>query len=204
MQGLNRLNLLQAIRQFIYVLLGLCVILGVRGITYYYKSSTFAEHGIIENAQLFLLLTSTLIFLVLTLIYRQHKTLFYVLASLSCFAACRELDRFFFHLLPIISWKFAYMFPILALLNAWRYKNNFIHSLNYFLTSPAFYMMIMALVIALPIAQGIGDKRLVTNVLGTAQMKEIKELFEEHCELIGYFFIFLSSIECFLDLKKQK
>ena len=203
MEKINQWSLLQAIRQIIYVILVLCVILAVRGVSYSYLDNTFTEHGIIENVQLGLLSVATAVFIGLTRIYFVHKSLFYILASLACFAAFRELDRFFFHLLPVISWKFAYLFPLMALIHAWRHKTNFIHSLNFFLTSPAFYMMIMALTIALPLAQGIGDKRLVTNVLGATQMRDIKELFEEHCELIGYFIIFLSSIECYLNFKKR-
>ncbi len=204
MQQLNKSLLFQSIRQFVYVIFVLLLILFVRAASYSKGASLFDENGLIENMQLEFLLLSSFVFIVSAFIHRAHKALFLLFAALCAFAACRELDCTFDRLMPVISWKFGYVFVLLALLNVKYRWNEFIPSLNRFLSSPAFFMMIMALTVALPIAQAVGDKRIVTNVLGLAQMRETKELFEEHCELIGYFILLLSSFECYLNFKKPK
>ncbi len=60
------------------------------------------------------------------------------------------------------------------------------------------------MIIIFPIAQCIGHGPFVRDVLGIQSIAEIKELFEESGETIGYFLILLSSIEFYLSLLKGK
>ena len=127
--------------------------------------------------------------------------------TLCLFACCRELDKFFDNYLGFVSWKFCYIFPVLALIYAYRHKNNIGDNIFSFCASPAFYMMCCAMIVIIPLAQCIGHNPFIADVMGKYRVADIKELFEESCETIGYFIIFLASIETgfnLLSLKKNK
>lgn len=202
-KSLNKELFFSGVRQLIYVISILSLILALRGVSYYYKTATFSENSIVENLQISLLGLTGIIFALSAFKYAKYKALFLFFASLTLFALLRELDHFCDHYIPIFSWKFAYLFPVFSLINMWRERKNVIEMLNYFLASPTFHLMVLGLVIALPIAQAVGDKRLVSNIVAPEQIPIVKEMFEETCELIGYFTLFLSSIESFFWWKRK-
>ena len=51
------------------------------------------------------------------------------------------------------------------------------------------------MVLVLPVAQCIGHKRFLINVLQEDHVGRIKELLEESLETIGYFILLCSSVE---------
>ena len=191
------------IRQFLYFVATFLFILLVNVIAQHYKTSTFEEHGIVENMQISFLLSSGIVFFVNTFHDKQMRAVSYILASFCFFASCRELDSFFDKLIPVISWKFGYFFPLLAGIYGFLTLNSTIKSALQFLASPSFLMMCCAIIIILPIAQCIGHRPLITATLGNRNVANIKQLFEECCELIGYFIILLSSIEYNINFHKK-
>lgn len=191
------------IRQFLYFLATFAFVLLINIIAKHYKAATFEEHSIIENMQLYILLSAGIVFFVNTLHYPHMRSISFLLASFCFFATCRELDSFFDKLIPIISWKFGYFFPVLAGIFACLTFRNTLKSALQFLTSPSFFMMCCAVIIILPIAQCIGHRPLIVSVLGPRNVANIKQLFEECCELIGYFLILLSSIEYNINFHKK-
>ncbi len=190
------------VRQFIYLCIIFSFIFFMHFLSAHYHRHTFAEGGVVENLQLTLLLSSGIIFLMQIRLRPEYAPVLWLLASCSFLASCRELDRFFDHNLPIISWKIGFIFPLIAFYKAYRRRWYLKKALLRFFTSPSFYMMCCAMIIILPIAQCIGHRPFVTNVLGTPRIAYIKELFEESTEAMGYLLIFLSSIECFWSLPK--
>jgi hypothetical protein len=64
--------------------------------------------------------------------------------------------------------------------------------------------MCSVMVMLVPIAQCIGHRPFVIHVLGTYKMAEIKQLFEEGAEFIGYTQLILASVECYFDLLRKK
>ncbi len=190
------------IRQFVYF----CIILGFIFFIHYlssiYHKETFAENGIVEGIQLGLLISSGLIFLLQLFLRPEYAPVLWLLASCSFLASSRELDKVLDKLLPMISWRIGFIFPLIALYMAWKYRYCLKKTLVRFFTSPSFYMMCCAMVIIIPIAQCIGHRPFVVNVLGINNISEIKEMFEESCEVMGYLLIFLSSIECYFSLPK--
>ena len=190
------------VRQFVYFCLVFAFVGLLNFLSSVYHQQTFAEHCIVENIQLGLLITSGVIFLAQLKLRPEYACVLWLLASCSFLGACREMDMFFDKNLPIISWRIGFIFPLIALYKAWQYRWCLKKTLLRFFTSPAFYMMCCAMMIVLPIAQYIGHRPLMVNVLGTTKIAAVKELFEEALEAVGYLLIFLSSIECYFSLPK--
>ncbi len=190
------------IRQFVYF----CIILGFIFFIYHlssiYHKETFAENGIVEGIQLGVLISSGLIFLLQLFLRPEYAPVLWLLASCSFLGAARELDKVLDELLPVISWRIGFIFPLIALYMAWKYRYCLKKTLVRFFTSPSFYMMCCAMVIIIPIAQCIGHRPFVVNVLQIKDVADIKEMFEEACEVMGYLLILLSSIECYFSLPK--
>ena len=192
-----------ATRQLLYFIAIFAFALLVNVIARHYRSDSFEEHGVMENMQLALLASAGIVFFINTLHDKQMRSISFILASFCFFAACRELDSFFDKLIPVISWKFGYFFPLLAGIYGFLTFNNSIKSALQFASSPSFLMMCCAAIIILPIAQCIGHRPLIISVLGNHNVANIKQLFEECCELIGYFIILLSSIEYNINFHKK-
>ncbi len=190
------------IRQFIYFCVVFAFVLFLVYLSSIYHSKTFAEHGVVENIQLGLLLSSGLIFLVQLKLRPEYACVLWLLASCSFLAACRELDMFFDEHLPVISWRIGFIFPLIAFGKAYQYSYCLKKTLIRFFTSPSFYMMSCSMIIIIPVAQCIGHRPLMVNVLNTTGISAVKELFEEACEAVGYLMILLSSIECYFSLPK--
>lgn len=200
----SELNIIYStIRQFMYFMATFAFVLLVNVMAKYYKATTFEEHAIIENMQLSFLVSAGIVFFVNTLHYPHMRSISFLLASFCFFATCRELDSFFDKLVPVISWKFGYFFPLLAGIYGFLTLHSTIKSSLQFLSSQSFFMMCCAVIIILPIAQCIGHRPLIVSVLGNHDVANIKQLFEECCELIGYFLILLSSIEYNINFHKK-
>ncbi len=194
---------LTAFRQFFYLALMMSFIFFLHFLARHYYSETFAENGVVENIQLSLLLTSGIIFTVYGCINKEYRHVSLMLASVCLLAACRELDAVLDKKIPEVSWRVGFVFPFAAVVYAWKERNNTLKPLCSFLSSPAFFMMCNAVIIILPIAQCIGHRPFVINVLGESQMREIKEFFEEATEAMGYFLILLSSFEYGIFIRKK-
>ena len=193
------------LRQVLFFILIFSFIFFIHYMADIYKTETFSEHSVVENLQLSFLVLSGLIFVGEAIFFKQYRSLLFLLASLCFFASFRELDSFFDNTLPVVSWKIGYIFPISAIIYVKKHFEDFLRELIDFCSSPAFFMMLTAVVVVLPIAQCIGHGSFVRDVLGNDKVADIKEFFEESCETMGYFIILLSSFETYFGmLKKQK
>ena len=196
---------LKLTRQGFYFTVLLAAVLGLWRLSDLYKTSTFAEHGLVENLQLFTLFLSTLVFMVTALKNTFYRPILILLASLTAFCCIRELDSFFETLIPVISWKFAFLFPFGALFYACAKRKNFRKVLFHFLDSTAFDLMFTAMIIFIPLAQCIGHRSFIEDAIGhTDNLSYIRRLIEESMELMAYVLILLSSIEIHLGLAKKK
>ena len=195
MTATEKTTILSAVRQLLY-----CA--GCFGVTFLQyviaaacKEKTFDENGILENFQLGELLIACAMFLVVSLRRKDFHKLGIVFASLCAFAACRELDALFDDCIPVIGWKFAFLFITAATVYAfinWKRTHDEIFS---FLRSSAFPMMCFVIIIVIPVAQCIGHRSFVANVLQMDHIGSIKEFIEESIETIGYFILLCSAIE---------
>lgn len=198
----NILN--KSFRKFIYIALTVCFTFFLHFLASIYHGETFEECGVAENLQFVMLIISGGIFLFNAFKNPTFRAVMFWLASLCAWGAVRELDRYFDETLPIISWKFGFLFPLAALAYAYKHRQAVRKTIFIFFNSAAFDMMLTAVIIGLPVAQLIGHRPLVANVLGTERLADIKQLFEECAETIGYFLILLSAVESFIGLKRNK
>jgi hypothetical protein len=195
---------LKTFRQTIYFILMFSFVFVIHFIADTYKEKTFDEHSIIENIQLTFLITSGVLFLLEGILYKKYRVVLFLLTSLSFLASFRELDLYLDRNLPIVGWKIGYIIPISAIIYAIKNKRNLRNTLIDFYASSSFYMMCCALIIILPIAQCIGHGPFVRDVMGNFRVADIKELFEESGEIMGYFLLVLSSIEFYLGLLRKE
>ena len=195
MTATEKTTILSAVRQLLY-----CV--GCLGVTFFQyaiaaacKEKTFDENGILENFQLCELLLACALFLSVSLRRKDLHKLGIVFASLCAFAACRELDALFDDCIPIIGWKFAFLFIAAATVYAFINWKRTREEIFCFLRSTAFPMMCFVIIIVIPVAQCIGHRSFVANVLQMDHIGSIKEFIEESIETIGYFILLCSAIE---------
>ena len=202
MTDTEKSTVFSAIRQFLY-----CA--GCFGVTFLQhaiaavcKEKTFDENGILENFQLGELLLACCLFLVVSFRGRTFHKLGIVFSSLCAFAACRELDSFFDDHVPFIGWKFAFLFIVLAVGYAMKNWRQTREELLIFFRHPSFPMMCCAITIIIPLAQCIGHRSFVVNVLQVDHVGNIKELIEESIETACYFILICSAIELFWNSRQ--
>ncbi len=201
-------NLYIAIRQFLYFMATFAFVGVVGLLTKKFRTDTFNENSVVETIQLLLLLSAMTSFLYCAFMEKKWREISLVLASAALFAACRELDKFFDTTIPVVSWKFAYLFVFASIFYAYKNLKRYIKSSLKFFGMPSFYIMCIAVIVILPVAQCIGHRPLVSAALGTHfgrnDVAAVKELFEEALEAVGYFLILLSSIEYNINIRGEK
>ena len=197
MTDTDKSTIFSTIRQFLYCAGCFGVMFLQHAIAAVCKDKTFDENGILENLQLGELLLACALFFCVSFICKNFHNLGVVFASLCAFAACRELDSFFDDHIPLIGWKFAFLFVVLAIgytMKNWRKTRE---ELLLFFRHPSFPMMCCAMTVIIPVAQCIGHRSFVVNVLQVEHVGSIKEFIEESIETVGYFILICSAIELF-------
>ena len=193
------------LRYLIYFVLTVGVAQLIRSLSAIYLDKTFVEFGIVENVQIALVLLSALSFGVQVMCSQKDRALLLFFASLCGFAFIRELDHYFECLMPCISWKFAVLLPLGAGAYLLYDRKQALKSVMAFIGTPAFSLMTMMMFIFIAVAQVIGNKQLISNVLVYEQLDVslARRFIEESVELIAYFVLFLSSIEFHFSMKRQ-
>lgn len=195
----------QVFRQGIYFFLTLVFIFSLWALAKNYHKTTFCEFGIVENIQLGLLFLSAGVFVLNACLFRKETPLFLFLAGLCLLGLCRELDSLFDFYLPVISWKFGFLFPGAALINLARHRKEIRQSFFYFLKTSAFHMMWASLLIGIALAQALGHRSFIADVLGgEADARAIRRILEEGTEVVAYFLLALSGIECYFNFRHKK
>ena len=167
------------------------------------KAKTFDENGFMENFQLGELLLACVLFLILSFRCKTFHKMGIIFAALCAAAAIRELDNVFDDLIPVIGWKFALIFIVLAIGYAMKNWQKTREELLIFFRHPSFPMMCCAITVIIPIAQCIGHRSFVINVLQLEHVGNIKEFVEESIETVGYFILVCSAIELFCPFHRS-
>ncbi len=197
--------LFNCLRQGFYFFLCILFALSLRIMANYFKEATFKEFGIVENLQIVILFSSAVSFSFLAYLSQKFRPLLIAFSSLFLFAICRELDAFFDTHVPFVSWKFCYLFPLLAGCYLFQKRKKLKKILLLFCTSPAFYIMCSAMIVFIPLAQAIGNKSFISTVLPDAHdVILMRRFFEESGEILAYFLLFISSIEFYISLIYKK
>lgn len=202
----ERSSLFTLLRHVVYFILMTLSIIGMWELGKIYGADCVAEDGIIEDIEACMLLVSGLIFLAETALTQRYRALTLWLAAL-CFAAtCRELDFFFDHNLPVISWKFCYIFPIAAIAYAATHREGLREVFFTFIRSNTFYLLLCAVLVIVIIAQAVAHRSFLYDVLGTGiNMSLTRRVIEEPIELVGYLLILFSTYDFYAELiSKEK
>lgn len=194
-----------AIRHFLYLV-------GAFGLSFFqhfmaeiFHEATYADGAIIENLQIVFLVISLLVFLYVGFKFLKYQCISLVLSSLCAFAVCREMDNWFDEVLPCVSWRIGFVFLLLAGYFVKKHWKKFLLEIVSFIRTTPFSMLCDSAIIILPIAQLIGHKQFLMNVMPDYldSISSVKEIFEESLETFGYFLILCAAIELFLQCKKD-
>jgi hypothetical protein len=166
------------------------------------KNAVFVgEYGPIETAQTAILLLATFSLGIQACGNRIYRPLLLLLGSLTFAAAIREQDAFFEHALPGISWYFCWGFPIVTIIYVIRLRRNSLPAFIAFLRSNSFNMMITAAIIIIPIAQLLGHRSFLNDLINDPDINAsiVRRALEEPIEMIGYLQILLATAEFHIE-----
>lgn len=191
-------------RHAVYVALQIAVVFSLWALGKVYKGELIEEYGILENLQLGVLVLTSALLLGEAARHARYRAILFSLAMCTTAACIRELDSFFDATIPLISWKFCFLFPILGLAALWRQIRTDRAPLFDFFRSSSFGIMLMAFTTIVPLAQCIGHRHFVIDVLGTEEdPRLIRRFLEEPFELMGYIQIMLAAIEFYFELLRK-
>ena len=193
----------QLFRKAIYFSIMVALIFAIRFWAFHYRMQTFQEFGIVENIQLTLLAFSAFVFAGEGLLFKKERALLFTFSAFCLFVLCRELDSYFEINLPAVSWKFAFLFPAIALINLYRDRKTLKETLFRFFKMPSFDLLFMAVCI-FALAQCFGHRPMIDAVLPQkVDTRYVRRLFEEGTEVVSYLWILLSSFELYFNLKRK-
>jgi hypothetical protein len=161
--------------------------------------SFFYENGAIEWCQFFLLAVSSLLFAAGAWRLTSSRQLLALLASVSAFAATRELDRVLGKLIPVVSWKIGGLFLVGATWLVVRRWRSLLPQVAVFLRTPAFAMLWAGFLVAVPLAQLVGHAPFFRLFMDEIHVRDIKRVFEESGEFMGYLILLFGAIETLLS-----
>lgn len=190
------------VRQMIYIALMVGIVCLLWKIADVYKSATVFEFGIFETLQSAVLPLASLIFGIQAVICKKYRPVLIALCMLPLAAFIREQDAYLDEIIPVVGWKFAWIFPAIGLYYIIRHWKETRASLVVFLQSRTMQMMIASMIIIIPIAQCLGHRSFLADLISdpTVDAVLIRRIVEEPIELIGYVQILFSSIEFYIEL----
>lgn len=192
-------------RQIIYLVILTLIVIGFWKIGDIYKDKAVSENAIFEILQSVTLVLVSLSFGLQACRNKVYRPILFLMSMLALAAVIREQDAYFDVLIPAIGWKWCWIFPVLGIMGIIRHWNDLQPQIRAFLTSNTFHMMITAAVIMIPVAQCMGHRSFLADLLGIHKQEAvlIRRVFEETIELIAYLMIFLSSIESLIEFRKK-
>ncbi|MFO8165638.1 MAG: hypothetical protein R6T98_14045 [Desulfatiglandales bacterium] len=132
------------------------------------------------------------------------RELFLFLATISTFAAVRELDSLLDKVIPWIGCKIGFVILLYAVGVAYSNRNKVKWQIAQFLSSRAFAVMWAGFIVAVPVAQLLGHGPLLESLLGDNYDRSYKRVIEESGELVGYLLLVAGSIESVLQMKAAR
>lgn len=194
-----RASLPLAARYSVYTLLIAALSVMLPDIVRHQGVAFFYENGTIEWLQFSLLGASVLFFALGALCLPAHRRLAALLGCVAAFAATREMDRVLGRLLPVVSWKIGGLFLVAAGWLLLRHGRVLLPQIAAFLRTPAFVMLWAGFVIAVPLAQLVGHAPFFRLFMDEVHVRDIKRVFEESGEFMGYLILLFGTLESLLQ-----
>lgn len=191
------------LRQCIYLITLVLIVMFFWKVGDAFKSATVQEYGIFESAQSIVLLLIALSFLLQAAFNQRYRSLLVSMGLLALTALVREQDAYFDELVPLIGWGWCWLFPLAGLGILLHNRQHLGTMLLPFLRSNAFHMMMTAVVIIIPVAQCLGHRSFLADLMGDAHLNAflMRRILEEPIELLGYIQILLASLECLFEMR---
>jgi len=164
----------------------------------------FVEHGVVEWFQFGLLATTALALLAAALARPAFRQVLLLISAGVGFAAIRELDALFDRIVPHIGWKFALALPVAALVYVARRWRGCRHQFRWFLFTPSFFLFWAGFVVAVPVAQMLGNGDLLQEIMGASYQGRFKRVIEETGESIGYVILFFGGVEALVNTRQTR
>ncbi len=164
----------------------------------------FTENGPVEWLQLGMLVAASVLFFSVFFSLPAFRELFLILASVSAFAAVRELDSVLDKAIPWIGWKIGFALLLFAAALAWTKRDKVKRQLGHYLSSPGFVVLWAGFIVAVPIAQLLGHAVFLESLMGENYLRAYKRVIEESGELLGYLLLLEGSIESLVCMKKVR
>lgn len=198
-------TLLALVRHAAYIAVQMGVVFALWGLGSVFKEGLIEEYGMLENLQLAILAVTAAVLLGEAAHHPRYRAILFALAMCVTAAFFREQDAFFDEHLPVISWKFCFLFPVLGAAALWKQVRRDRAPLFDFFRSGSFGIMLMAFVTIVPLAQCLGHRPFIIDVLGTEEdPRLIRRFLEEPFELMGYIQILLASVEFYFELLRMR
>lgn len=199
----SRSVFLGLLRQFIYLITLVLIVMFFWKAGDAFKSATVQEYGIFESAQSIVLLLIALSFLLQAAFNQRYRSLLASMGLLALTALVREQDAYFDDLVPLIGWGWCWLFPLAGLGILLHNRQHLGTMLLPFLRSNAFHMMMTAVVIIIPVAQCLGHRSFLADLMDDAHLNAflMRRILEEPIELLGYIQILLASLECLFEMR---
>ncbi|EIC28384.1 hypothetical protein Metal_0534 [Methylomicrobium album BG8] len=167
----------------------------------YGVEAIFGENGPLEWVHVGLLLGASMIFLSTTTAASDFRELLIILASVSGFAAIRELDGLLDVWLPWISWKFSFILILYAVYLGCANRDKFRWQFAHFMSTSAFSVLWGGFIVAMPVAQLFGHGPFLQELMGDDYQRFYKCVIEESGEFVGYLMLLAGSIETRIQMK---
>jgi hypothetical protein len=119
----------------------------------YDPNEFFQENGPIEWAQFCLLFGASVVFVVGSSVLTVFREICVLLASITAFAALRELDWLLDEVIPWIGWKIGFVFALYTMDLIYKNRYKFKWQIAQFLSSRSFVVLWASFVVAVPVAQ---------------------------------------------------
>lgn len=193
------------IRQGVYLVILALIVFLCWQVGDIYKSATVQEYGLFETAQSVVLLLIALSFSFQAACNKSYRAILLLLSGLALAALVREQDAYLDKAIPYIGWTWCWLFPLAGLVILIRQLRRETVTFRHFLRSYSFHMMMTALIIIIPIAQCLGHRSFLADLLGNQDIDShlVRRIMEEPIELLGYVQILLASLEAALELRKK-
>lgn len=201
----NKQTVRATIRQGIFLIILTLIVFIFWQVSDVYKSATVQEYGLFETAQSVVLFLIALSFGIQAARNKSYRAILLLLCGLALAALVREQDAYLDKAIPYIGWTWCWIFPITGLVILIRQLRRETATFTHFLRSHSFHMMMTALIIIIPIAQCLGHRSFLEDLLGDPSIDShlVRRIMEEPIELLGYLQILLASIESALELRKK-
>lgn len=198
-------TIMMLVRQVLYTTFLVLAIFVLWKFAKQYRHIMFEENGPIENIQCIVLVMAIFCFGLCAILNKAWTPLLIGFMSMCFLALCREQDAFWENHLPVVSWKFGFLFPLVAAGYVGSHFRKLKGYLFSFFEMPAFHLMITAMVVIIPISECIGHRPFVTAIIGSDEYgRPIRRLIEESGELLGYLLILFAAIELIFNIKSRQ